>query len=178
MVDITASIEAVGVSLKTLEDAKTAEAARQTAEAARVEAETEREKHSIDIVFKYNGVAVDVLDYDTLAASTKHKFEVCVYKNGEPYEVGSISVAEYSIDGKFVDDTFSAAIRSSHSLMYLRDNAAYIEASAFDNDENGGGLLAMRSCAIIHYNSNVQTLTDRVNELEKKLDAINEESNK
>ena len=159
-VDITASVEAVGVTLQAIEDAKAA-----TAEA---------EKSSISIVFKYNGVVVDVLDYDTLTASTKHKFEVYVYKGGEPYQFAQLDLDAYNIDGEKISSIGFAGGGNEMEVangLYLADDCAYIQASVLE-DMAGIGLLARRSCAVISYASNIQALRNRVSELEKKVNAI------
>ena len=131
---------------------------------------------SFNVVFKYNGFTVDVLDYDTVkAATTNPTFEADFYQTGAAYNVAKAVMTSYDSDGSVLGSAITVTqadkITSDGGNLYLSKGCVAVEVKLYTNASDTTPVFT-RSCTVIKYATTINTLIDKVAALEKRVAAL------
>jgi len=136
---------------------------------------------SFNVVFKYNGFTVDVLDYDTVkAATTNPTFEADFYQAGAAYNAAKAVMTSYDSDGSVLGSAITVTqadkITSDGGNLYLSKGCVAVEVKLYTNASDTTPVFT-RSCTVIKYATTINTLIDKVAAFESAADTATDKAN-
>ena len=136
---------------------------------------------SFNVVFKYNGFTVDVLDYDTVkAATTNPTFEADFYQAGAAYNAAKAVMTSYDSDGSVLGSAITVTqadkIISDGGNLYLSKGCVAVEVKLYTNASDTTPVFT-RSCTVIKYATTINTLIDKVAAFESAADTATDKAN-
>lgn len=133
-------------------------------------------KNSLSIVFKYNGYAVDVLDYDTVkAATTTPTFEADFYHAGAAYNAAKAVMTSYDANGTILGSAITVTnannVKADGGSLYLSSGCTAIEVKLYAKASDTTPVFT-RSCTMIKYASSIVSLTNSVADLQTRVESL------
>lgn len=133
-------------------------------------------KNSLSIVFKYNGYAVDVLDYDTVKAATNTPtFEADFYHAGAAYNAAKAVMTSYDANGTILGSAITVtnanSVKADGGSLYLSSGCTAIEVKMYAKASDTTPVFT-RSCTMIKYASSIVSLTNSVADLQTRVESL------